>query len=109
MDFVSPHQVNAQVPSGVAPGLQPVVITTFGGSSVAFNVNVKAVEPGILAPPQFKLPAGQYVAALFPDGVTFVRLRSDQRRADGARAKAGDTIILYGVGFGPVAPDIQAA
>jgi uncharacterized protein (TIGR03437 family) len=108
VDFVSPHQVNAQVPSGVAPGLQPVVITTYGGGSTAFNVNVKATEPGLLAPTQFKLPAGQYVAALFPDGVTFVLPPGLTNAVPTARAKPGDTIILYGVGFGPVAPDIQA-
>ena len=34
VDFVSPGQVNVQMPSGVAAGPQPVVVTTAGGSSV---------------------------------------------------------------------------
>jgi uncharacterized protein (TIGR03437 family) len=106
IDFVSPGQVNAQVPSGVGLGLQPVVVTTQGGASTAFNITVNAVQPGLLAPAVFKLAAGQYVAATFPDGVTFVL--PPIAGAPTARAKPGDTIIFYGVGFGAVTPDSPA-
>ena len=106
VDFVSPGQVNAQVPSGVAPGKQPVIVTNEGGASIASTITVNAVEPGLLAPGVFKLPAGQYVAALFPDGITFVL--PPVAGAPTAKAKPGDTIIMYGVGFGPVTPDIPA-
>ena len=106
IDYVSPGQVNAQVPSGVGTGPQPVVVTTLGGSSVAYTITVNAVEPGLLAPPVFKLAAGQYVVALFPDGVTFVL--PPMAGVPTARAKPGDTIVLYGVGFGPVTPDSPA-
>lgn len=106
IDFVSPGQVNAQVPSGVPTGPQPVVVTTAGGSSVATTITVNPVEPGLLAPAVFNLPAGQYVAAVFPDGFTFVL--PPFAGAPTARAKPGDTIIIYGVGFGPVTPDSPA-
>jgi uncharacterized protein (TIGR03437 family) len=106
IDYVSPGQVNAQVPSGVPTGPQPVVVTTAGGSSVATTITVNPVEPGLLAPAVFNLPAGQYVAALFPDGVTFVL--PPFAGVPTARAKPGDTIIIYGVGFGPVTPDSPA-
>ena len=108
VDYVSPNQVNAQVPSGLATGLQPVVVTTFGGSSVAFTVTVNATQPGILAPAAFRLPAGQYAVALFPDNLTYVLPPGISAGVRTARAKPGDTIILYGVGFGPVTPDISA-
>lgn len=106
IDFVNPDQVNAQVPSGVPTGRQPVVVTTAGGSSVAYTILVNPVEPGLLAPAVFKLTAGQYVAALFPDGATFVL--PPVAGVPTARARPGDTIIFYGVGFGPVTPDIPA-
>ncbi|HXA52146.1 MAG TPA: hypothetical protein VNV86_17640 [Candidatus Acidoferrum sp.] len=108
VDYVSPNQVNVQVPSGIGSGPQPVVVTTFGGSSLAFNVTVNAVEPGILAPAAFRLAAGQYAVALFPDGITYVLPPGVAAGVPTARAKPGDTIILYGVGFGPVTPDIAA-
>lgn len=108
VDYVSPGQVNAQVPSGIPSGPQPVVVTTFGGASAATTVTVNGVEPGILAPPVFKLAAGQYAVALFPDGITYVLPPGLVTGVPTARAKPGDTIILYGVGFGPVTPDINA-
>jgi uncharacterized protein (TIGR03437 family) len=108
VDFVSPGQVNVQVPSGLTPGQQPVVVTTFGGSSLPYSVTLNATQPGILAPPQFKLSAGQYAVGLFPNGTTFVLPPGLVSGVATARAKPGDTITLYGVGFGPVTPDISA-
>ena len=108
VQFVSPGQVNAQVPSGLASGPQPVVVTTAGGASLAVTVTVNPTEPGILAPSAFKLAAGQYAVALLPDGVTYVLPPGIAAGVPTARAKPGDTIILYGVGFGPVTPDISA-
>lgn len=108
IDFVSPNQVNAQVPSGVPVGQQPVVVTTAGGSSASYFATVNAVQPGLLAPPAFKLKAGQYAVALFPDGVTFVLPRGITNAVPNAPAKPGDTITFYGVGFGPVTPDSPA-
>ena len=106
--YVSPGQINAQVPSGVAPGPQPVVVTAPGGSSLASTVTVNATEPGLLSPAVFKLNGNQYVTALFSDGVTFVLPPGSLNGVAAARAKPGDTIVLYGVGFGTVTPDSPA-
>jgi uncharacterized protein (TIGR03437 family) len=65
VDFVSPGQVNVQVPSGVAAGPQPLVVTTAGGSSAAYTVTVKTLEPGLLAPPAFILKGLQNVVVFF--------------------------------------------
>ncbi len=108
IDYVSPTQVNAQVPSNIPQGPQPVVVSAPGGNSAAYSIAVNATEPGLLAPGVFNLAAGQYVAALFPDGVTFVMPPGSVPGVASARAKPGDTIILYGVGFGPVTPNIEA-
>jgi uncharacterized protein (TIGR03437 family) len=108
VDYVSPEQVNVQVPSGVGTGQQTLVVTTFGGASVGTTVTVNAVEPGILAPSSFKLPAGQYAASLFPDGVTYVMPPGSVIGVPQRHAKVGDTIVLYGIGFGPVTPNIDA-
>ena len=108
IDFVSPGQVNVQVPSGVPSGQQPLVVTTAGGASLQTMMTVNTVQPGLLAPTVFRVKAGQYVAALFPDGVTFVLPPGFTNAVPTRRAKAGDTILLYGVGFGSVTPDIPA-
>ncbi len=107
VDFVSPEQVNVQVPSGVETGSQPIVVTTAGGSSSPYRVTVNAVEPGLLAPPVFVLKGVQNVAAVFSNTLTFV-LPVTVSGVTTARAKPGDTLTLYGIGFGPVTPDIPA-
>jgi uncharacterized protein (TIGR03437 family) len=108
IDYVAPGQVNCQVPSNVATGSQPVVVTTAGGSSVAFMIAVNATEPGLLAPGAFHLSAGQYVAALFPDGKSFVLPPGAIPGIVSKRATPGQIITFYGVGFGPVTPNIPA-
>ncbi|MGA3019715.1 MAG: hypothetical protein ABSF62_21545 [Bryobacteraceae bacterium] len=108
IDYVSPTQVNAQVPSNISTGSQPVVVTTPGGSSAAYPITVNVTEPGLLAPAVFDLKAGQYIAALFSDGVTFVLPPGSIAGVTSARAKPDDTIVFYGVGFGTVAPNSPA-
>jgi uncharacterized protein (TIGR03437 family) len=108
IDFISPGQVNAQVPSNIATGPQPVVVSMAGGTSAAYTVTVNATEPGLLAPAVFDLAAGQYVVALFPDGVTYVLPPGVTNAVPTGRAKPGNVIMVYGVGFGPVTPGIPA-
>lgn len=108
VEYVSPGQVNVQVPSSVATGTQPVVVSTPGGASAAYTVTVNTVEPGMLAPGSFKVAAGQYVAALFPDFSTFAMPPGTVSGVASQRAKPGDTLIIYGIGFGTVSPDIPA-
>jgi uncharacterized protein (TIGR03437 family) len=108
IDYVSPTQVNAQVPSGILPGTQPVVVTTPGGASLPYPITVNVTEPGLLAPAVFNLPAGQYVTALFPDGFTYVLPPGAIAGLASARAVPGNTIVFYGVGFGTVTPNSPA-
>jgi uncharacterized protein (TIGR03437 family) len=105
--FISPGQVDVQVPSNVATGTQAVVVTTAGGASTSVDVTVNALEPGLLAPANFKIGGIQYATALFSDG-SFVLPEGAIASVTSRPANPGDTIILYGVGFGPVTPAIPA-
>ncbi len=105
VDYVSPLQVNVQAPGGVATGAQSLVVTTAIGSSPPFPVTVDATQPGLLAPGNFKLGGTQYVVAQFADG-SYVLPPGAIPGLTSARAKPGDTIIIYGIGFGPVDPAI---
>ena len=107
VDFVSPAQVNVQVPSGVAAGPQPVVVTTAGGTSLAYTITVNTNEPGLLAPPAFILKGAQNVVALFSNTLTYV-LPVPVSGALTSRARPGDSITMYGIGFGLVNPNIPA-
>jgi uncharacterized protein (TIGR03437 family) len=108
IDYISPTQVNAQVPSNVGTGLQPVIVTTTAGASAPYTVMVNAAQPGFLAPSSFSIGGKQYIVALFSDGATFVLPSGAIAGVPSRRAKPGDSITLYGVGFGSVTPNIPA-
>jgi len=106
VDYVSPLQVNVQVPGAVPTGAQPLIVQTGAGASPPFTVTVNATQPGLLAPANFKIDGTQYVVALEPDG-TYVLAPGAISGLNSEAAKPGDTLTLYGIGFGPVKPSIQ--
>jgi uncharacterized protein (TIGR03437 family) len=85
-----------------------VVVTTAAGASPPYTIAINAEEPGLLAPSSFNIGGKQYAAALFPDGATYVLPPGAIPGLMSRRAQQGDTITLYGIGFGPVTPDIPA-
>src|SRR6202012_4312761 len=107
VDYVSPGQVNVQVPSDVPSGSQPIVVTTAGGQSLPYMITVNPVQPGVLAPLSFLTNGHQNVVAQFSNTNTYVFPGSIPGVAT-ARAKPGDTLTMYGIGFGPVTPNIPA-
>ena len=46
VNFISPLQINVVAPSDVPVGFQPITVTTAAGTSAAYNVMVKAIDPG---------------------------------------------------------------
>jgi uncharacterized protein (TIGR03437 family) len=108
IDFISAGQVNAQVPSGVGTGQQTVTVSNGAAISAPLTLTVNATQPGLYAPPNFNIGGKQYLAALFPDGVTYVLPPGTIPGITSRQAKPGETIIVYGVGFGPVTPNIPA-
>jgi uncharacterized protein (TIGR03437 family) len=98
--YISANQLNVQVPSDVGTGSQKVVVTTVGGTSNAFSIPVNVTQPGFLAPSQFDISKTQYAVAQFADG--FYDLPPGTGGVAARRAVPGDTILLYGVGFGSV-------
>ncbi len=108
VSYVSPGQVNVNVPSDAPLGSQAVVLTTsVGGASNSYSIPVNVTEPGLLAPPQFKFKNKQYAVALFPNNV-YVLPPGTFSGVQSQRAVPGDTIVLYGIGFGTVTPDDPA-
>lgn len=111
LSLVSPGQINLQAPDDSATGPVLVVVTTSSGSAVS-EVNLGQFGPS------FSLLDTTHVAGII--------LRSDGSGAyDGGTydilgptggplgyptvaAKAGDSIELFGVGFGPTTPAVPA-
>lgn len=104
VSYISPGQVNVQIPAGVAPGQQQLTVTSPNGTSAAYTVTVNAVQPSLLAPTaNFLIGGKQYVAALHTDG-TFVLPPGAIPGLQTRQAQPGETILLYGIGFGSVTP-----
>ncbi len=108
VEYISPSQVDVQVPSNVGTGIQLLTVTSPGGTSPTYQIVVNQIEPGFDAPPSFNINGTQYVVALFNDGVTYVLPTGAIPGVNSRPAKPGDTITLYGVGFGAVAENIPA-
>ncbi len=111
LSYVSPTLINLQAPSDTTTGSVPVVVKTAGGTSTA------TVTLGQFGP-SFSLLDSKHAAGII--------LRSNKSGTSGGgtydivgptgnslgyptvAAKAGDTIELFAVGFGPTNPTVPA-
>jgi len=109
--YVSPTQINLQVPNDTTIGSVPVVVTTAGGKATS-TVTLAQFAPSLL------LLDSKHIAGII------VRSNGTGAYAAGAydiigptgnslgyatvAAKAGDTIELFGTGLGPTNPAVPA-
>jgi len=111
LDYISatPGQINAQLPSNIAMGgaLQ-LTVTNANGTSAPYNITVNTAEPGLLAPSSFLIGGKQYVVALLPDGATYILPPGSIPGVTSRQASPGDTVTMYGIGFGTVTPNVPA-
>jgi len=102
IDYVSAGQVNAQIPNGVGTGPATVTLATSSGSSAPYTLTLNALEPGLLAPSSFTIGGKQYVVAFNSDG-SYTLPTTSNLGLNSRPAKPGETLVIYGVGFGPAA------
>jgi uncharacterized protein (TIGR03437 family) len=107
ISYISGSQVDVQVPTTIGPGPQTLYLSTTAGTSAPYTININPVQPGLYAPPSFKGGSTQYVAALHADG-SYVAPPGSVPNVTTRQAQPGETIVLYGVGFGPVTPPTPA-
>lgn len=103
VDYVSPGQVNVQVPDDAATGPVQLIVKNSAGQSNAVTVQKSAVAPALLAPAVFNVGGKQYVVATFASSPsTYVGKPGLISGLIFKPAQAGDIITIYGIGFGPV-------
>ena len=110
--FVSPGQINLQAPDDSATGaVQVVVVTTGSGNAVS------TVTLGPVAPSFSLLGDGQHAAGeiatpngggAYGDGTYDLVGPSGAFPFNTRPVRPGETLILYGVGFGPASPRVPA-
>ncbi len=98
VSYVSPGQVNVQLPDALSTGTAAVVLSYQGAASTAASLTVNAQQPGLLAPSSFNVGGKQYMAAahtngslIVPPGITGLPV---------SETLPGEAIVLYGIGFG---------
>ena len=95
--FVSPQQINAQLPWEVpASGTLSVVVNNGTAQSQPQDVQVAAFAPGLYA-------IGGYAVAVNPDGSLAAPVGAVPGVASHP-ATPGDSLVLYGSGYGAVSP-----
>jgi len=108
--FVSPTQINLQAPDDPATGTVSVVVTTAAGS---FTTDVVLDQYA----PSFSLYNSKYAAAIVAtpgepgnsgSGYDYIGPGGSALPFTSRPVKAGETLLLYGVGFGPTTPPVPA-
>ncbi len=94
--YVSASQINVVVPN-IQPGLVSVTVMTSGGTSAPFPATAQAYQPA------FFLASGSYAVATHLD-YTLALKNGTISGLTTVAAKPGETIVLWGTGFGPTNP-----
>jgi uncharacterized protein (TIGR03437 family) len=100
--YISPGQINVLAPDDAASGAVLVQVTTPQGKS-----NSVTAQKAPFAPAFFTL-GGSYVAALHAD-YTLVGKPGIVPGSASTPAKPGETVQIYGTGFGPTNPPTASA
>jgi uncharacterized protein (TIGR03437 family) len=107
VDYVSPGQVDVLLPSDAVTGATSITITNANGTSDPYYVDVDHILPSLLAPSSFIIGGKQYVAAFNPDG-SFALPTGAVVGVSSHPATPGQTLVMYGIGFGPVSDGVTA-
>ena len=107
VEYVSQTQVNALIPSTIGSGPQSLTVSTAAGKSAPYSITINTVQPGLLAPPPFNIGGTQYVTAILSDG-SYALPAGAIPGVPTRPARAGEVVTLYGIGFGPVSPNVPA-
>jgi uncharacterized protein (TIGR03437 family) len=101
--YISGTQVNVQAPADAATGSVPVTVTNCAATSAPVAAQKATLAAGILAPASFNVGGKQYAVAQFAD-LVFVGNPNLIAGAAFRPARPGDSIVIYGIGFGEVTP-----
>jgi uncharacterized protein (TIGR03437 family) len=103
--YVSPTQINLLAPDDPATGLVLVRVKTPAGTADNALVLQQTAAPAFF---QFRATASAYVAGTHAGGSYLAGAALVQQGISGTPAKPGETIEIYGTGFGATEPPISA-
>ena len=99
VSYISPVQLNVQVPTEARLGTPLTLLVTAPQGSASTFVTVRSTAPGLFS---FD---GKYAAAQHAD---YTPVGKDGLYPSSTPARPGESIVLYGTGFGPTTPPVPA-
>jgi len=97
LHFVSPFQINAQVPFEVSPGTAEITVALDGAEGTSLSAPVNAAGPGI-----FTRSLDGQGPGIFLHGSDFSLV------TESSPARPGEVILIYGTGLGGVVPFVPS-
>jgi uncharacterized protein (TIGR03437 family) len=95
VEYISPTQINVLAPDDVTVGSVHVVVTTAGQTSNSFSAQKQNFAPAFFTSGNTAYAAAQH---------------ADYSTVDAAHpAQPGETIMIYGTGFGPTNPPVATS
>jgi len=95
LSYISPAQINVQVPSDSATGAVNVVVNNNGATSSPATAQLQTYAPAFFIQPGTSLVFASLLPKYTPISST-------------APASPGDLVVLWGTGFGPTSPQAPA-
>jgi uncharacterized protein (TIGR03437 family) len=105
---ISPERLGAQAPFSLSAGETQVVVSNAAGESAPYAIQVKAAEPGLEALAAFQVSGVQFAAAQVADSSAYALPAGSVEGIETRPARAGETLVLQGTGFGVVSPHVEA-
>jgi uncharacterized protein (TIGR03437 family) len=102
VEYISPTQVNVLAPDDATVGAVQVQVTTPQGNTNSFTAQKQQFAPA------FFTMGGTYAAAQHAD-YSYVGKPGLLPGATSQPAQPGETILIYGTGFGPTRPPLPSA
>jgi uncharacterized protein (TIGR03437 family) len=101
--FISPTQINVLAADDTITGLVPVVVKNTAGTSDSVLALQQTAAPAL-----FEFPGGKYAIGEHADGSLLAGPALVQQGIPGTAAHVGETIVLFGTGFGATQPPVSA-
>jgi len=107
--YVSPGQININVPDEAFAGSAAFQVKTSEGLSNVVTLTSSHVSPTMLTTPTFRIAGKQHVVALTtPDFASYIGRPNMIPGVSFVAPRPGDTVVVYALGLGPTNPPTQA-
>lgn len=106
--YVSPNQININVPEDAITGSVAIQVRTAAGVSNTVTVPRSRLSPAMLTTPAFRIGGKQYVVALTQDFASYIGRPQMIAGVPFVAPRPGATVLIYALGLGPTTPATQA-